>query len=593
MAKLTYHTISNRIPDSDGKVIQPSFNLTESKFSNLVSVLDDTRDNPIFNFSPSFFSSLNSISSLDLSMAVPYISLAVIDPITGDVVKDFNLEFFHKNIDFNTFKEHERFPFRPLISLKQIEVTTDLANGYIYFKNIKLDLKLHRLDSLDSDEGANALLAILVPGTPLLLKYGWSSKKNDFLNQKEELFFAVKDYTLSVDETGQADIGLNGMAFNDSFTNVFIGDVGEAAEGGLSPIQVGGISVIASKVLEVIKEIRNEKMSVNNDIRKFMASDGSIDEIEKKVSGSIKNNTKILFKKVPKKPGRFGKDRPGVTVHDLVYSLCNPAFNNMMGKVFPVADKYRFIYGDFNETLEPVRTEAKENNSIADFYIHWKRFIREVGNEVLDGNQTLTIGRLLNIITRSFLNSSTYFTTNKKDPEIKEPNVISFFNNRVVGGVKIFEIYLIDINRNLPVTTRELSNKKNEPASVLREKIKDKGIPIIKLGNAHSVIKKLTMSQIADQYMKSVFIERMYRNRVAQERDSETKSKSLKVTSDSPLTLPLGGSMEVLGSVEWKPFRAFYLDSGFWLTSAVYKLTKVSHRLSADGFSTTVDFVYH
>jgi hypothetical protein len=56
------------------------------------------------------------------------------------------------------------------------------------------------------------------------------------------------------------------------------------------------------------------------------------------------------------------------------------------------------------------------------------------------------------------------------------------------------------------------------------------------------------------------------------------------------LFLPLKGGMELLGHVEWKPARVFYLSTGIYLADAIYNILSVEHELSADGFITRIEF---
>jgi hypothetical protein len=65
------------------------------------------------------------------------------------------------------------------------------------------------------------------------------------------------------------------------------------------------------------------------------------------------------------------------------------------------------------------------------------------------------------------------------------------------------------------------------------------------------------------------------------------------VRTTTPLQVPLKGSMTVFGHTEWKPLKSFYLSSGMYIIDAVYKITRVTHTLGLEGFSTNIEFIYH
>jgi len=114
------------------------------------------------------------------------------------------------------------------MSLKSAEIRTDLGSGHEYYQYIRLDLKLHRLDTFSN----SALVSFLYSGSPMRLTYGWNSP-NTFLNEKATLMFNVVDYVVSIDEAGQSDLVINGTAFNDHFVSSYIGDIGQDIKNGM------------------------------------------------------------------------------------------------------------------------------------------------------------------------------------------------------------------------------------------------------------------------------------------------------------------------------------------------------------------------
>ena len=102
------------------------------------------------------------------------------------------------------------------------------------------------------------------------------------------------------------------------------------------------------------------------------------------------------------------------------------------------------------------------------------------------------------------------------------------------------------------------------------------------------------MTHVMDQYIKAAFIKKMADSAMIETR--EFIPPELEVDNDetgTPLTLPLEGTMTVLGHPEWRPFRAFLLSTGIFPIDGVYKITAVEHVLNVQGYTTSITFLYH
>lgn len=170
---------------------------TEPKFSEGLTKLenDDNFVNPLFNFRQEFIDQLNSITPLELGQSVPYVRLEIMD-LKGKVLDDLNLSFFHQPININKISEQERYTDRPLMSLKDLDITTDNASGHIFYTRVNFTLKIHKPDLLSSQ----TLIGLLFPGVPLQLTYGWNSPNTTLLNQKQKLLLSVITYTINIDK---------------------------------------------------------------------------------------------------------------------------------------------------------------------------------------------------------------------------------------------------------------------------------------------------------------------------------------------------------------------------------------------------------
>lgn len=553
--------------------------------------------NPIFNFEPSFISGLHGISPEDLGASVPFIDLKLVKK-DGQISSDLNLSFFHQTVDLDELSSGVRFSDRPKMSLKDIQIRTSLASGYLFYTEVIINIRIHSPESLSN----GPLLAFLIPGAPALLSYGWNSPNTELNKAKETLLLSVSTYDLTIDKTGQIDLSVKGFAYNEHFNNTVIGD-------GDFPIKTehfDGKDFIF-KTREELEELSDyidslkdstKKGTKNYDILRNMAV--RLDTREEVMRGEIAKRFKE--KKVAllgKNSKLLGTDLTGkgvkkiqtIKLHDLVYGLANETLQDLV-KIMPGVEDIRFVYGRFNKNAGILK-----NRSIADFPIQVNEFNNILSKEFTKGQYVITIKHFLNFLNREFLeNRQMWNNLLSKGEEFLDPNMlitVTAKKTKIEGKEKgILEVLFVDMRHGIPVTT-SLMAKGTAPESKLEDAIRKEGVPIIKLGHANSFIKEINISQIIDRYMKAALIERMNRNRVESVRSTKVRSSSLTSKPTNPLILPLQGSAKVLGHPAWKPFRAFFLSTGLYIVDAVYKITNVTHTLSQQGYDTTIDFIYH
>ena len=551
----------------------------------------DLNFNPIFNFDQSFVNSLQDISAVELGSSVPYVSLRLVD-FDGSIINDISMNFLHKPVELDKISTKERFGERPLMSLKDIEIKTNLAAGYLYYTEVTLRIKIHSPSLLTN----STLMFFLIPSFPLQLEYGWNSP-NDFLNEtKEKLLFQVKTYTLTMDTTGQVDLTVEGLALNETFNNIYIGDTGQKIETELTDgKQFAGISRSLEKLnsfMSVIKDVQKQQKEGMNDYDKIKELADGVQDTEKNVRGILSEEFAGLKSELANVVDvySFGKKKDHkinvIRFHDLVKTMCDGTFA-AMGEMFPGISDFTVTYGNFNE-----KAGGFANKSIAEFPINKEKFDKLLKGKNKNGERVMTVKNFLDLITNEFMENGSYWTsllTATQKEEFKMPDVAINFTNRRGNTV---DLQIVDVNSGIPPTT-SLFPSGVASSSLLEDEIRKNNIPIVRLGHANSFIKNISLSQISDQYMKAAFIERMHRDRIESVRSSLLSRDSLETSGTNPITLPLRGTATVLGHTGWKPFRAFYLSTGINIVDAIYKITGVTHKLSSEGFETSIDFMYH
>ena len=71
-----------------------------------------------------------------------------------------NLSFFQNPVDLDQIGNGQRYSERPFLSLKNIDISTNLSSGFLYFTEVKLTIKVHRTDSITN----RALSGFILPG---------------------------------------------------------------------------------------------------------------------------------------------------------------------------------------------------------------------------------------------------------------------------------------------------------------------------------------------------------------------------------------------------------------------------------------------
>jgi hypothetical protein len=563
-----------------GKASNDSTNAITEKKSKANNATDLA--NPLFNFDASFFENMNKVSQAELAQSVPYVKLSVID-FDGKVINQLNVSFFHKQVDFDNIAKSGKHADRPLMSLKNIEVSTSEAAGYFNYTTVVLNFKLHK----KSDLSDRAILGLLYPNCPLRLEYGWNSP-NEFLNQsKQTLALNVVTYNIALDKTGQGDLSVECKAFNDLFANNLIGDLGTADDG---PLKRNFTHL--SKFLQYAEALEKSPGSNNSNDYSLVKQQAFLYRPLLQITkGEISQRFKEYVNKLYDKSIRLSfsfdtanKDAKKVsviTLHDVVYTMCNETFEALT-KILPVKT-FEIVYGNFNSKCADF-----SDTSIADFPIDANKLTSWMSSVIASG-EALTIQGLLNGLINKFLEEETYIRKNSSANdklEFNRPDV--HFTFTCIGDTATISI--VDVKSNLPITTSELPLGKASSGEVERRFIQDFKLPVLSLGSTNTFIKEISLNQTADNTMKAALITRAAQMAYQNPRDPEINANFGAAGSITPLTLPLEGSATLFGHVAWLPHRAFYLSTGLFMVDAVYAIKRVVHTLSSNGFETKVEF---
>jgi hypothetical protein len=579
-----YFYVGNSAPTKIKSAVKPTKKVKGGNDTDLY--------NPIFNMDKNFGINFSKTRPIDIAQSQPYVNIEILK-LGGEVVSNLNVAFFQKQIDFSAINGPGRYTDRPLISLKSVEISSEQSAGFFYFTNVVLNLKIHKKDELSD----RAILGLLFPGCPLRMTYGWNSKDEWLNKSKQALVLNVVSYDITLDETGQADLTVKCMAYNNVMENTLIGDLNtiEKSNPNVSAQEQNGLFSNykqTSEFLEYIDGLEKNQTKNQNDYSVITSSAKAYKNVEQKTRGKISENfTKYLSNLSSAKlrqHASFGKKTQVdvVSFFDVVYTLCNDTLKSMSALV-PV-EKFEVIFGNFNDHCLDY-----SGKSIADFPIDYTKFMNWIKDKAHEGQRTVLIKDLLDSLCSIFIENETYMRGSSKT----EGNVFQKPEMSVnfVNSGDTLTLFIVDGKANVPPTTNQIKDLKKASLAEAQQKISNgTDIPIITLGNSNSFVKGVTFSRIDDAYMETVLIERAYDNSQFTARSGVPNSQLQNTqAAKTPLSLPLQGSAKVVGHVGWKRLSCFYLSTGIFLIDAIYTITKVTHTLSSENFETQIEFIWH
>lgn len=620
---ISYYYFGGRIPSNTGQ--QPANSSTPPSLSTNgnISELEDEVDNPIFNFSPDFIQNVRSVSSIDLAGSVPVISLSIVDN-SGNVLKNFTTDVFQKSFDPSLLSTDTRDGDRPEASLENVTLQTTNASGYLTFTNVTINIKIHR-PSVIVNEG---LLSLLFPGMNFILEYGASCATNEFLSKTEKLYFSLKTYNLSFDQYGQANLTLEGMTFNDRLNTVFVGDSStvDSSETEDQAIAKDGLYNALNQTQSYVKYIQNQLSSPGHSNQSDYTILKNLLQVyqprEQRIRGAIRKNFTSAFQKLKNVKQNGSVFLEGfVTFHDFIYTMCDDTLSSFHDAILPAGTNFRFIYGSFDSNVGKNNgtdsglsaTSAYSNASVADFKLDYRELKTILIKEAEKGSTVPTIQGLIDVVIERFLNNEQYWrmlegTLNKPyNGGINTPNIVMNFTNFTTsdssqsGGKQTYvDISIFDVKKDLPLTSKTIFNIAGSKGFSSQQDFQDQcigspaTIPVLKVGSANSFIKSINLSSNTDPQIKAAYIVSMSQNRGNTTREYIPPELIMNVDQTAiPPILPIVGEMTLLGHVDWKINRAFFLSTGLYIIDAVYSILSVTHTLSRDGFETKISFIYN
>jgi hypothetical protein len=138
-----------------------------------VSTTINLRGRPVRGMSGKPFDMLESMTSVDLALCVPYIRIFELDRQTKkekEGVRPFMLDL----VEQPRFGEPSPFSERPLVSLENITMKAEMAGGLLNYTTYTIAFVVHRPEEVfRGGPDQTVWRSVLREGAYIMLEYGW------------------------------------------------------------------------------------------------------------------------------------------------------------------------------------------------------------------------------------------------------------------------------------------------------------------------------------------------------------------------------------------------------------------------------------
>lgn len=552
-------------------------------------VSEKDTSNPLLNrSSQKTIDLLESISSIDMALAVPFLRITRIDPQTRKPtvgVPPLNV-FLQKTPRFGSSIEG-RFSERPPSSLELFSIATKQNYGHIIEQHIEMKIIAHRPSAV-FDSPDSVWSSLITPGDTHLVEYGWAgSSKNGLVNgfgfddddalggrvfipSQKAILFSTYYYTFSIKNTGEIEFSIKGMQNgNLVFRQIQLGDVLESHD----DVQE------SRKSHSKTPAINRKEKSKNNLLRKKLQT--LLSSLLKKEGASTRKGKKTLVKFV---------DILNVLLAKTITTRCTD-----WGY-----DKIDLIIGRFNPNIAPTSKEFIINgDEIAEFMIPFD-VVKKVIEAATRKGADLTIQTFIESLLSSSINSATTWAPGELDEKsrlsTRLPQIMVKVIDESTLKTKRLKITIFDSVRDLialfPEETRlygdEVISRKK-----IKEKLMQAKVPFISLGKANSFIIDSNFEVEMDPQIQRAKIDAAAKFLKTR---SEVTSKSLRdIVKDSPneyhqiFSSAIRGTITMIGNFAFDTFASMWVDFQVNIWDGPFVVRQRTDTITSSGFETMLE----
>lgn len=551
---------------------------------------------------------LYSISAADKAKAVPFIMLNEISDANSRL---YNSSFFTRNPTFG--QPAVQFSERPIASIESLQVKSTMPKGWILFREITLNIVVHRPDVLNNFGKENSILtSILRPGADLRLAYGWTGGSNaifcgssnsdsnptpnnnsnvepkmtkGLINNIDEIRFTVTTFNFSIESDNQIKLVIHGKE------NGMMG-VSEAHildQEGLR----GKISI--EKMMEDVKSQGDTPPQISSyldDALDFFNEQILSKSVERDVEYQDPNFPNDNTKKIKTK--RFFISVENVFnilfAEPVTNALNRAGYSNVELYLGPFQDGLCHILPSYGGG-DPAKLKdgSYSGLSVGDFELDSHEVWETLG-------QTLTVGKFVSVngLMESFLDliqrSSIWDLSRAPKDSSGTPDLqlMSFF--RV--GSKYARLQVVDRRRFINDVSAKYQSL-NENKGSLKQFLKDAKIPTLIFFHQQSFFQDARFEATQDERMRSMFIaDALVQTRfdVVQKGDPATQFNTGIMANLGLYKSAVQGTITMIGNFVFPYASYVYINFGLKTVNGLFYVLEKTDNISKDGFTSTYTF---
>lgn len=512
---------------------------------------------------------LESITPVEKAQSVPYIRIQRIDPATRSPDASGPINVFFETAEHASNAYDRRYGERPKVSLESFSVATKQNYGDIIEQHIELKITAHKPDSLLDD---NSWSSLITPGETHLVEYGWAgSSKNDLINgngfndgnifvpSRKRILFTTYYYTFNITKKGEIEFIIKGMQNgNFVFRKIELGDVIDKSVVGKGPNAPDRDSTdnlaVRKKLQQLLTHVDSTSMKIGKSKKKKYVK--LIDVLNVLTADTIERRAR-----------EWGYDEVSMEI-----GLFNP-------RVPPASDKYHRNGDEIGSFMLPIddvkmiitrSTRKGQKLSIENFITQFLTIVNKP--------TTWAPGKL-----------SDSDRLGSENPDVKVRVIDESVSRRKILSIKIF-----DMKRDMIKLFPEdrLSGEKARSRAVIKNKLRERGVPFISLGKALSFIEDAGFEVIMDNQIQRAKIDTAAQHLKTR---SQVTSKSLRdLVKEDPNAFhqiwnsAIEGEIVMMGNFAFDVFSILWLDFGVNIWSGPFNVRTRIDMLNASGFQTSV-----
>jgi hypothetical protein len=562
---------------------------------------------------------LYAINAADKATSVPFIKIW---KLSGDPYQGTNNKVWPALSDQFTatpeFGRDAQFAERPVASIESVSVKNVNPGGWILYRELDINITVHRPDSLNDSESQNVIHSLLTPGHHFMLEYGWVGGNNPVLgpgksrkedepeynpNEESETNAWRSEVEAVQAHNRQAEIaGLRPKA--EPPKPEFYGTVFTATSALRFVVVNYNFTIQPDNQIKFsIKAIEDGELQIRNatffDQSKVPApGNGDTSDYLRKIADHFSTElASFSFDEAVNAPGAAPMKDTFIELQDILNVLfAEPIVNAIKGLGYSHVHLYT---GVFNHKA-PVTVSAFGSKDWADQPIgsFWFRLkdIQGIVGKIITTKGQITIYNLFKQVMGLMMDPGVWSAKNDETVSMPELQLFTIFNPK--AGYARFQV--VDRKRYLTIIQGAGEVNEHNYGPIKREEMREKlstflavnnHIPHFRLFHHSSFFKDAKFEVVNDELMKSIFMNR----HVFASRDQ--RATGIASETDANAGLPQGlimyrsaikGSITVIGNF------AFNIMGMVWFTFGIprldglfYILSKVDN-ISREGFTSTI-----